>query len=149
MPGIYKRPPRRPEFAADLKCALEAAEALLAEGDMRGVEVYVHSVADAVAAERLEARAEAAREWAGEVEEKGNKEEKESKKEKEKELNAKNNPIQRFKFQQELARKESQVAEAFFDCGVHTLYCRILQQPRGVSAGAIERILNVRKQKRR
>lgn len=128
MPGIYSRPPRRAEFAADVRCLLSAADELFALGDLW--EGHVHLLADSIEAELQTAREEALRDHKEGAETR--KGQQEARKEK-------------MQMQQLIARKHIQVAEVFFECGVHQLFCKILKENSlNASCAALERILGVR-----
>lgn len=126
MPGIYSKPPRRAEFASDIRCLVKAAtNRLNCEGEW---ETYVHTLADEIGAERSKARQEALAE-----------------------CNMVNGlpelddpAAQRRKLQQLVARKEVEVAEVFFECGIHGFFCKVLEKANeSMNPALFERLLGV------
>ncbi|KAL8430323.1 hypothetical protein ACSSS7_005991 [Eimeria intestinalis] len=127
MPGIYSKPPRRAEFAADMRCIVEAAAASFTAGE--DWTSYVSTLVDELEKERGKARQEVSEE--GEGTEKL-KEEKES-------------PGRKTRtYQQLVARKEIEVAEVFFECGIHSLFCNVVERADpSVHPAVFEQILRV------
>lgn len=126
MPGIYSKPPRRAEYASDTRCLVQAATERLASG--KNWEAYVHTLADEMEAERNRARREAFREC-GVVKETSE---------------PSDSVAQKKKIQQAVARKEMEVAEVFFECGVHEFFCKVLEQANEeMSLAHIEQLLGV------
>lgn len=126
MPGIYSKPPRRAEYASDTRCLVQAATERFASG--KNWEAYVHTLVDEMEAERNRAREEAFREC-GVV--KGT-------------LELNDSVPQKKKIQQAVARKEMEVAEVFFECGVHEFFCKVLGQAgEEMSSAHTEQLLSV------
>ena len=126
MPGIYSKPPRRADFASDIRCLVEAATNAFSCGGQW--DAYIQTLADEIEAERSKARQEAFMECnsAGGMSE------------------LKGFPTQRAKLQQVVARKEMEVAEVFFECGVHKFFCKVLEESNeSVNPALYSQILNV------
>ncbi|KAL8432438.1 hypothetical protein Efla_000215 [Eimeria flavescens] len=131
MPGIYSKPPRRAEFASDIRCLLEsAAPKLLVDNAWI---LCVQTLLDEFETERAKARQEAALEKEGGAAAANGLTEEEI-----------TNKIKRLQL---VARKEVEVAEVFFECGVHEFFCKILEtaDPSAHSAvfGQILRVYDV------
>ncbi|KAL8447973.1 hypothetical protein Emag_004087 [Eimeria magna] len=127
MPGIYSKPPRRGEFAADMRCLVEAADASFKAGEEWTS--YVSMIIDELEKERAKARQEVS-------------EEEKTQKEVEKANDSEER--KRKSHQQLVARKEIEVAEVFFECGVHTFFCNAVEQADpSVHPAVLEQILRV------
>lgn len=126
MPGVYSKPPRRAEFASDIHCIIETATECLQSGGKW--DAYVHTLVEEIEAERGKARQEISPEY------------------EEKEVSHKSGDsiAQRTKFRQLVARKEVEVAEVFFECGVHRFFCKLLEKvEHSMNPVVFERILGV------
>ncbi|KAL8274091.1 hypothetical protein Esti_001933 [Eimeria stiedai] len=127
MPGIYSKPPRRVEFAADMRCIVEAAAASFSAGE--DWPSYVSTLVDEMEKERAKARQEVSEECEnqGEIHESNHRAGGRTK-----------------SHQQQVARKEIEVAEVFFECGVHSFFCKVLEEANpSVHLAVFEQILGV------
>ncbi|XP_026190914.1 uncharacterized protein LOC34623268 [Cyclospora cayetanensis] len=124
MPGIYSKPPRRSEFASDICCLVEAATECLRCGG--NFESYVQTLADEIEKERNKAREEAVKECVPQSDTV--------------ELSLGHDDDgakRRAKMQLFIARKEMEVAEVFFECGVHNFFCKVIEVPEQATNPAV------------
>lgn len=125
MPGVYSKPPKRTDFFKDLQSIV--TEGKKSQNSKCAFRNFVHVAADAIQKERIIAREEAERDLKNESiceQEKADIKSKQASRE-------------------VLARKEVEVAEAFFGSGAHAFFCSALETSAQEAPEIVDRILGV------